>query len=419
MQKYRFNKINKGQLVKKTGQLVKYYLFFYYVCNKFLRMIKTILLLNPVYVTLFWAVLFNINGRNTTPARSFLGKFMIFAAFVYISHLIFYYPLKNIYPYIDPLYQFSSLIVYPMYYVYLRLLTVDERFSLKLHWKFLITPVILVILYTAGVFICDFEAFTIWIFEKELSLDSPGLKYVKFIFLMIRFLFIAQVLFLMIESSRLLKHYASKAEQFYSDIEDGKNRNVKILNISMILTGVFSIIIASLGRDYFRNELTMIGIASVIFSSLIFVVGYMGYKQKSVNQTTSVMHVESENVTNEEQVQLEISNNLLINKIIHLFEKQRIYLNESLTIVDLANLTGTNRTYISHIINQHYHQNFCTFVNNFRVEEVKRNIIKEPSATNQILAESCGFSSADSLKRVIKNMTGMSVTELKSHLLKN
>jgi YesN/AraC family two-component response regulator len=131
------------------------------------------------------------------------------------------------------------------------------------------------------------------------------------------------------------------------------------------------------------------------------------------------MHVESENVTNEEQVQLEISNNLLINKIIHLFEKQRIYLNESLTIVDLANLTGTNRTYISHIINQHYHQNFCTFVNNFRVEEVKRNIIKEPSATNQILAESCGFSSADSLKRVIKNMTGMSVTELKSHLLKN
>jgi transcriptional regulator GlxA family with amidase domain len=57
-------------------------------------------------------------------------------------------------------------------------------------------------------------------------------------------------------------------------------------------------------------------------------------------------------------------------------------------------------------------------VNNFRVEEVKRVILKDPSATNQILAEKCGFSSADSLKRVIKNMTGMSVTELKNSLLK-
>ncbi len=389
-----------------------------YVCNKFQLMIKTILLLNPVYVTLFWAILLNISGRNASPARTFLGKFMIFAGIVYFSHFMFYYPLKEIYPYIDPLYQFSSLIVYPMYYVYLRLLTVDEKFSWSIHWKYLIIPAVLVFLYTAGILTGEFADYKTWIFDKNITPSSPPLKFVKYTLYSMRFLFIVQVLFLMIESSRLLKQYASKAEQFYSDIEDGRNRNVKILNISMILTGIFSVILASLGRDFFKNELTLTGIASVIFSGLLFIVGYMGYKQKSVYQLAPVLPEKPDSSAHEEQAQLEISGNILINKIIHLFEEQKIYLNESLTIVDLANITGTNRTYISHLINQHYHQNFCTFVNNFRVEEVKRIIVKDPSATNQILAEKCGFSSADSLKRVIKNMTGMSVTELKNFLLK-
>ncbi|MDD4427441.1 MAG: helix-turn-helix domain-containing protein [Paludibacter sp.] len=381
-------------------------------------MIRTILLLNPVYVTLFWAILLNISERNASPARIFLGKFMIFAFIVYLSHFVFYFPFKGLYPYIDPLYQFSSLSVYPLYYIYLRLLTVDEKFSLTKHLKFLILPAILVLIYISEVAFCDFEAFKIWIYEKDVSLESPGLKYLKITYMMMRFLFIVQVILLMIESSRLLKQYAAKAEQYYSDIEDGKNRNVKILNISMILIGIFSVVIASLGRDFFQHELTMIGIISVLFSSLLFIVGYMGYKQKPVNHSSSVLCPESEIKTPDNQTQIDLSNNILIEKIIHLFEKQKIFLNESLTIVDLANITGTNRTYISHIINHHYHQNFCTFVNNFRVEEVKRIIVKDPSATNQILAEKCGFSSADSLKRVIKNMTGMSVTELKSHILK-
>ena len=93
-------------------------------------------------------------------------------------------------------------------------------------------------------------------------------------------------------------------------------------------------------------------------------------------------------------------------------------MNENLNIMDIANLTGTNRTYISHLINQYYQQNFCTFVNTFRIKEVKSYIKSDPTCTNNILAEKCGFSSTDSLKRVVKNLTGMTVTELKNDLTK-
>ncbi|GAB1415091.1 hypothetical protein MASR2M117_04970 [Paludibacter sp.] len=226
----------------------------------------------------------------------------------------------------------------------------------------------------------------------------------------------------MLASSKLLKRYSDIAEQYYSDVDDGKNRNVKFINTSMIVAGLSSIVLAALSRYYFLNETVLIGIASFIFSSLLFMIGYMGFKQKSADTQLSLVGANisdtSFNTSVLKEFTNEMANNVLISKIVELFENQKLYLNDDLTIVDLANIMGTNRTYISQVINQKYNQNFCSFVNNFRIEEVKRVILSDPTSSNQDLAEKCGFTSPDTLKRVVKNITGMSVTELKNHLLK-
>lgn len=379
-------------------------------------MLKTILLLSPVYVTLFWSILLNLGGRCATNAKKFLGKFMFFALLVYVSHFIYFLHLKNVYIYIDPIYQFASLMVYPMYFIYLRLLTIDNKFSVKNHFKYLILPFSLFILYLIGYLFTKQDDLEIWIFNKNVPFETFEIIYLKVIFFFVRFTFLSQAIYLMIQSSKLLKRYADKAEQYYSDIEDSKNSNVKIINTSMILTGICSVILASLGRDFFQNNVIMIALVSLIFSTLLFIVGWMGFKQKSVNATMEVCTVaETKEEADENNIQ---SQSVLISKILFLFENQKIYLKENLNIIDLANLTGTNRTYISQMINNHYHQNFCTFVNTFRIEEIKKCILEDPSCTNQILAEKCGFSSADSMKRVVKNISGLSVTELKNKLLK-
>lgn len=341
---------------------------------------------------------------------------MLFALLVYVSHFIYFSPFKNIYVYIEPIYQFASLMVYPLYFIYLRLLTIDNKFSIKVHFIYLILPFSLFLLYLIGYFFTQKDDLETWIFNRSAPFESFEIIYLKVIFFFIRFTFLSQALYLMIQSSKLLKRYADKAEQYYSDIEDSKNTNVKIINTSMILTGVFSVILASLGRDFFQNETVMLALASSIFSTLLFIVGWMGFKQKSVNLNKGVCTVAArKEEVDENNIQ---SQSVLIAKILDLFENQKIYLKENLNIIDLANLTGTNRTYISQMINNHYHQNFCTFVNTFRIEEIKKSILENPSYTNQILAEKCGFSSADSMKRVVKNISGLSVTELKNKLLK-
>jgi AraC-like DNA-binding protein len=379
-------------------------------------MLKTILLLSPVYVTLFWSILLNFGGRNATNAKKFLGKFMFFAFLVYIAHFLYFSPLVNIYVFIDPIYQFASLMVYPMYFIYLRLLTVDNTFSIKKHFKYLILPFSLVVLYLIGYLFSQQDDLKIYVYNRSFTFDSIEIIYLKVIFFFIRFIFLAQAIYLMIQSHKLLKRYADKAEQYYSDIEDSKDSNVKTINTSMILTGICSVVMATLGRNFFENEIIMIALASATFSTLLFIVGWMGFKQKSVLPGYEISpETDTKTELDENNFQ---SQSVLVSKILYLFENQKLYLKENLNINDLANLTGTNRTYISNLINSHYHQNFCTFVNTFRLEEVKKCILEDPSCTNYILAEKCGFSSADSMKRVIKNISGLSVTELKNKLIK-
>src|SRR5665647_1076687 len=113
-------------------------------------MIRTILLLMPIYVTLFWAVALAGNNKKQSEPRRFLGKFMLFPLTIYISHFLYFSPLPAIYPYFDVVLQGASLMVFPIYHIYFRLLTVEEKFTLKADAKFLLIPAFITILYAIG-----------------------------------------------------------------------------------------------------------------------------------------------------------------------------------------------------------------------------------------------------------------------------
>lgn len=380
-------------------------------------MLRHILLLTPVYVTFFWSIMLNADRRVSSVPRLFLGKFMFFAFIVYLSHLIYFVPNVGLYAYIDPLYQLASLIVFPMYHIYFRLLTVDSKFQLRKHAYFLLPSIILFLLYTVGVFITPFHEYSVWIFNRQMPSVYPGIKYLKIIEFLTRIVFIIQVLVTIIGNYRLIKKYGHKANQFYSDMDDIGTKNVTILNASMIVSGVSSIILASLGRNFFENKNTGIALASIIFSSMLFIIGWLGNKQKSLNPVIKLEANEEPEFSPEIVEFTNIEQKNLLEKIQQLFYTKKIYLNSKLTIQDVAQEVGTNRTYISTIINQQFNQNFCNFVNGFRVEEMEKIIIKHPYFNNQLLAESCGFGSVDSLKRAVLAKTGQKLSDWKKQFL--
>lgn len=89
-----------------------------------------------------------------------------------------------------------------------------------------------------------------------------------------------------------------------------------------------------------------------------------------------------------------------------------------MTIQDVALAVGTNRTYVSAIINQTYTLNFCRFVNEYRLKALEKLLSNDLNMTYPALAEQCGFGSVDSMKRAVRTKMGGTIAEWRQALTK-
>jgi len=377
-------------------------------------MIRTIILLLPIYTTLFWSIALVGNEKEHSTPRRFLGKFMLFPLLIFSSHFIYFTPYPEIYPYFDAVLQYASLLVFPIYYIYFRLLTVDEKFSLKAHARFLAIPTLIAVIYGIGILLTPKIEFRTWLFDQDAYPHSFHIRFLRIMRLVIRITYLIQVVVSVLANYLLIRKYGAKAEQFYSDIQDGKYNHALLLNRSIIVMGLAAFVFTLLGRQYVLTQDALIYAGWTVFSSMLFIIGYMGIKQKAINPTFD-LEVDNE-IQNNHVKQLSGTQRNILARLIMEFEQKKIYLNSQLNILDVVQAIGTNRTYISTIINQQYNQNFCAFVNSYRLDELERIIHKNHNVSNEILAESCGFGSVNSLKRAVFAKTGMSISEWKKQV---
>jgi len=374
-------------------------------------MIRTILLLMPVYVTLFWSVALAGNSKINSAPRQFLGKFMFYPLLIFIAHFLYFAPLPAIYPYFDIILQCASLMVFPIYHIYFRLLTVEVKFSLKAHAKFLIVPALVTLIYALGVLFTPGIEFRTWLFDEHAYSSSHAIQFLNVMRIIIRIIYLIQVVVSLFGNYLLLKKYGAKAEQFYSNEQDGKFNNALILNRSIIFMSLAAFTFTALGRQFLISQDILIYIGWTVFSFMLFIIGYMGITQKPINPTYELLNAEEPQITDLTSV----ARKKIIDKLSVEFEQKKIYLNSQLNIMDVVKAVGTNRTYISSIINQEFDQNFCSFVNSYRIEELERVYSENPYFTFDELADQCGFGSVISLKRAVSAKTGMSMKEWKRY----
>lgn len=378
-------------------------------------MFRTILLLSPIYITLFWCIALTGNKKKNNIPQALLSKFMLFPAVCFTALFVYFAPFPDVYPFFDFALQYAIGLIFPVYYIFFRLLTVDDEFSMKAHARYLVIPLILATIYCVGIFLTPWEEYKTWLFDDSAFPESPNIQFLSIIRDIIRIHFIVQLLITIIGNQLLIKKYGVKAEQFYSDMEDENYKNAKMLNFYIIVTSVVSLIAFVLEKEYILPKEAVLNLVLSISSIMLFLIGYLGLKQEPINPTFEL-------VTNDDaMIQLQVipvdSRKKILNKMLVQFEEEKIYLNSQLNIMDIVQAVGTNRTYISSIINQHYNQNFCSFVNSYRIEEMERVLLENPDYTNEILADCCGFGSLNSLKRAIFAKTGMTLPEWKNQIL--
>lgn len=96
----------------------------------------------------------------------------------------------------------------------------------------------------------------------------------------------------------------------------------------------------------------------------------------------------------------------IISSLIELFERDKIYRNTDVKIINIAIMLGTNKTYLSRALNTRVGKNFCQFVNFYRVREICQLYIEDTTRDIKDLSERCGFSSPSNFSIVFKYSTG-------------
>lgn len=116
-----------------------------------------------------------------------------------------------------------------------------------------------------------------------------------------------------------------------------------------------------------------------------------------------------------EEIGNELSEDLLRwrEKIQELMEHEQLFMNPELTLTDISKKLQTNSAVISRSINQGFHMNFNDFVNQFRIEAVRKLLEagEHRKSTLLGLAFDCGFNSKATFNRAFKKVTGITPKE--------
>lgn len=87
------------------------------------------------------------------------------------------------------------------------------------------------------------------------------------------------------------------------------------------------------------------------------------------------------------------------------------YLNPAMNVTDIQHVLSINRTYISQLLRDAYGKTFYQYINSYRVEEAKQQMIAQPKLSMQAVADSCGFSSRRLFYQVFTRETGLTPSQ--------
>ncbi|WMI68149.1 AraC family transcriptional regulator [Mangrovimonas sp. YM274] len=157
------------------------------------------------------------------------------------------------------------------------------------------------------------------------------------------------------------------------------------------------------------NRLVYIFTLAIVVGIAIYKVKAKGVKLELVTQTKQQDKTQKYNSSTLSDVDLDTYQS----KLETYFEQKKPYLNPELTLQHLALKSDIPKHHLTQVLNTRFHKNFYQYVNEFRVNEVIKNMpLKRHDALVDI-AYQCGFNSKSTFNSYFKKITGLTPSEFK------
>ena len=371
-----------------------------------------------MFVTLLWSLVLLTSSPKNNRAKFFLGIFMFVCFLLFLSYAFYFKKQIDTFLYFDLIFIFCALSVFPLNYCYIKLLTVETTFRFK-DLKMFLPAFIFLSISVINYLIMSPEQRYLYVSECIFNNNwIPNadfvIKFQKSISRMIPYIYVLQIIYTYVKGRKCLKEYNKTIANFYSNIDDKTINWAGLILNSLVVASIISFVFSILGRHFFMHSQWILLIPSASFSTLLFIVGYLGNIQ---NHTVANLELDVVCVSDEirdcdtiTQTNEDTNNsNKLKVEIVDLFENKQIFTNPNLKIVDLANMLKTNRTYVSSVINNDFSCTFSRFVNQYRIRKAKEIMVHDTNKKYalELISHEVGFGSLHTFIRVFKELEGI------------
>ncbi len=237
-----------------------------------------------------------------------------------------------------------------------------------------------------------------------------------------------------VRSLKILKEYRGRIEDYFSDIE---RINLNWLRTMLIL---FLAMIIMMNGVYILREMEELSIVyflppTLVSFLIILIASFLAINQQDLQGmekeytagpgggTGTIAYGDlseaSARSAKYEKVSLDEKTSLGYYRSLKQFmEKEKPYLEEELTINELASWLDIPSHHLSIVINRHGNQNFYSFINGYRLKEFKRLLHENVGEPVNILslAFASGFNSKSTFNHIFKQHTGLTPSEYRKSL---
>ena len=330
-----------------------------------------------------------------------LFAFMLTATLLYVGHYIYFNRAVDLLPLSDILYVSANLTVYPLYLIYIIRLTSKWR---AVYWLMLLPGLLAIMATGTGYIFMTDEEDRMFVHNYLYHNSQTGLTdmalFQAYIRQFCKLVFAIEVIATVVIGSMMIRRYDRMVDEFYADTDDKSMRNIQSILYLVLTIAILSFIVNIIGRARFTDHEIILTTTSLMFSALLFAIGYEGlHRHFSIID----MRTNKEHVSNDDSAALKDAvNRSMTERIIALVENDKIYLQPDLKLDDVAQMMHTNRTYIYQAVNQQMGISFNEFINRYRIAHAKRLMASDPTLSMNDVALHSGFASLSSFYRNMK-----------------
>ncbi|WP_235934450.1 helix-turn-helix domain-containing protein [Sunxiuqinia indica] len=319
------------------------------------------------------------------------------AFFVFLANYFYFQKLYVFYTHVHSLHIATVLWLFPSIYLYVKSIVSNNLKKELVH----LLPGLLFGTTSAILFygFLDQEERALYLstYRTGVGFTQLNLKVLSVFRSVDVLMIVVQVIYYSIAFIRIPGKYHDRLMQEYSNIENFSINWLKLFNIAFVLVGLLSVAFYILNPFHQGNDFFLVFFLFFI-SAFIWVIGIWSFKQKRPKvdlQETEISLPLVENSIDSGESQLEKS-------LLRYFEEEQPFLQPDLSLTAVCKQIGTNRSYLSGLINSCFGMNFNTFVNQYRIRYLNDYLKQFPHTPKDVQVQIAGFGSVSSLNRARK-----------------